>query len=210
MKRLLTLFVIIILVVIAFFQYTNYRRFTPPSVYAYQTADSLDLGFYDPAVLETYFLKAEEVGSFGRYCWKTYGLDVLGDRPHNPNDQKLVQTYQQMRAHLRHLEARLKRSSVLKKKGYDNAAIRIMDTEGLSEEAYTQRQFFGNKAYFQLNDSGTAIFEAQKKLKEQGYELPVDGYFERLTEAAIKQFQTANNIYPTGRLDDLTARLLMK
>ena len=64
MKKLLIIVLIITLPLIAFFQYKGYRRFHPPVDYEYVISNEIDINYYDQGLVEEYYTKAIEVGSF--------------------------------------------------------------------------------------------------------------------------------------------------
>jgi peptidoglycan hydrolase-like protein with peptidoglycan-binding domain len=64
-------------------------------------------------------------------------------------------------------------------------------------------------SYFNLN-SQTEVAEVQKKLRVKGFNPgSVDGVFGSLTEEAVKHFQQANNLTPTGIVDRETYSSLL-
>jgi peptidoglycan hydrolase-like protein with peptidoglycan-binding domain len=52
-------------------------------------------------------------------------------------------------------------------------------------------------------DSGT-VREVQKELRDRGQRIGIDGVMGPRTQAALRQFQKAENLVPTGRLDRRT------
>jgi peptidoglycan hydrolase-like protein with peptidoglycan-binding domain len=56
-------------------------------------------------------------------------------------------------------------------------------------------------SYFNLN-SQSEVIEIQKKLRVRGFDPgSIDGVFGLVTEEAVKNFQEANNLAPTGIVD---------
>lgn len=208
MKNLLALVLIICLPVIAYFQYSNYRRMNPPASYAPAAATDIDLNYHDAGQLAAYYHTLSEAGHFGRHCWKEYRLDVKSDKPADPFKQNLVNTYQQLLARAAQLEALLRRSAALKARGLDNENIRRLEQEGLSEGGMKARLLLDGKTALVIGEKGAAVFEAQKLLKATGCELPIDGVFDIVTEGCVRQFQQAKNLYPSGKLDLHTLSLL--
>jgi len=57
--------------------------------------------------------------------------------------------------------------------------------------------------------SGDVVRSAQQALTDRGYDAtPIDGQFGPKTEEAVRRFQNANGIPPTGRLDSTTLSAL--
>lgn len=210
MKRLLFLVLIITLPVIAFFEWMAYKRAHFPADFIYQTSDSLDINYHQPEVVAEYFQSATELEQYGRYCWKEYKLDVLGDRPVESPQKDLVKAYQQKLAHVRHTEALLKRSYALKQKGLQDKVVQLMLEHDMTESDLEAYLFLGEKKNLEFEDQGEGVFKAQQILKQKGYDLPVDGYFEKKTLEAVKAFQRSAGIFPTGKIGDLTVKKLLE
>lgn len=58
--------------------------------------------------------------------------------------------------------------------------------------------------------SGDDVKKAQKKLKALGYPVPTSGSFGATTEGSVRNFQEAQDIPATGKIDATTWDLLMK
>ena len=210
MKRLLILVLIISLPVIAFFEWAAYRRAHFPADFIYQTADSIDLTYHDPEVVATYFESAADLERYGRFCWKSYRIDVRSDKPFESPEKDLVAAYEQKLAHLKQTEAMLKRSWSLKEAGWKAEEVELMLKKGLTESDYRVYSFLAGKKFLVFEDQGKGVFEVQRLLKARGYDLPVDGYFERQTREAVMNFQQKAGIYPTGKVGDLTIKKLIE
>jgi murein L,D-transpeptidase YcbB/YkuD len=210
MKRLLFLVLIITLPIIAFFEWAAYKRANYPSDFIYQTSDNVDMNYHKPEVLANYFQAAAELEHHGRYCWKAYKLDVMADKPIESPGKDLVAAYQQKLAHVRQMEAILERSAQLKEKGVSDEDARLMLDLDLSASDLETYKFLNGKETLEFEEQGEGIFKAQQLLKEKGYDLPVDGYFERKTLEAVKAFQKDAGIYPTGKIGNLTVKKLLE
>ena len=65
--------------------------------------------------------------------------------------------------------------------------------------------------FIQYGDTGLSVLHIEEALASQGYlagEI-VDGYFDQKTVAAVKQFQIAHGLSPSGVMDDDTLTLLL-
>ncbi len=60
----------------------------------------------------------------------------------------------------------------------------------------------------QRGDKGQDVKLVQSFLNLLGYNLTPDGVFGSITEGAVRKFQLANNIFPSGVMDDITLTLL--
>jgi N-acetyl-anhydromuramyl-L-alanine amidase AmpD len=210
MKRLLFLILIVTLPVIAFFEWMAYKRAHFPADFIYQTSDSLDLNYHQPELIADYFQSATELEHFGRYCWKEYKLDVLGDQPMESPQKDLVKAYQLKFAHVKHTEALLERSYALKQKGLKDKVVQLMLEHDMTESDLEAYLFLGEKEKLEFEDQGDGVFKAQQLLKQKGYDLPVDGYFEKKTLEAVKAFQRSAGIFPSGKIGDLTVKKLLE
>ncbi|MEL7529887.1 MAG: peptidoglycan-binding domain-containing protein [Bacteroidota bacterium] len=197
MKRLFYIITIICLPLIAFFMFDSYRRHHPESVYAYQPAQDIDHSYYDPDVLLRYHQLCEEIGSYGRYCWKEERVDVLREDITDGEAGPMIQRYQSLIAAARYLEGKLLQSQKWKAEGYSNKQIARAE-EGRSTEGETTPNI-GPLA--KLGDQNALIMATQEKLQAKGYTLQMDGIFRTETETAIKQFQTDQSLSPSGILD---------
>jgi peptidoglycan hydrolase-like protein with peptidoglycan-binding domain len=66
-----------------------------------------------------------------------------------------------------------------------------------------------NLMALKIGSKGSAVWELQKLLTAQGYEIPVDGVFSIETDKALKDFQRINNVFPSGITDEETIRILI-
>lgn len=87
------------------------------------------------------------------------------------------------------------------------AAVTVVSTSGFAEgyrndsKAHS-RSDSQTRQHVQLNNSD--IRAVQESLKDEGYNLPVDGVWGQQTVDALRSFQRANNLSATGQLDSET------
>lgn len=207
MKKLLIIVVIIALPLIAFFQYQNYRRFHPPVQYDHVISDSVDVNYYDQELVDEYFTKAIEIGSFARIKWHNEGIDV---RFPNQEDQAAVNAaryWNELVARVALLERQLIFSSLLKAQGLTNQEVQRV------ESGYTvaNLEFLEDREGIQgiqVGDRSRFVWTVQKQLIAKGYEHALDGLFGEDTQNAITSFQQDQGIYPEGLINEETFELL--
>ena len=193
--------------IIAYFQYKKWTKFNPPNSYDYVVSDSIDIGFYDPLILKEYYTSAFEIGSFARRYWYNEGIDVLfpGEKPH---DLEVANQYNRLVAVTKQIEDRLKRSFQLKGQGYTNTEIKQMFENGWTAqhyEAFKAQEYLSNTNFGDINKN---VWKLQQRLNEKGFETIVDGNYRIDTRVKLMEFQSENDLFPSGQLDEDTYNLL--
>ena len=208
MKKLALIIITLSLVVITYFQYKGYQRFNPPSQYYYTVSDSIDLNYFDPAVLSQYYDHVYALGYFARTQWSAHGIDVLypGD---DPESQQASAHFTRKLGITKMLEDKLIYSRELKARGFDNTAIRYINEKGIAPENY---YYFTNENFIGLGmgDVSQEVWEVQKILIGDGYDIPQDGTFGIETERALMDFQKKQGLFPSGATDEQTIKTLIK
>lgn len=207
MKRLLLIVLIITLPLIAFFQYKNYRRFHPPVDYEFAISDAIDADYHDQSMVDEYFVKAVEIGSFARTQWRNSDIDVRFPSEDVVAEVNAAKYYNQLVSRVNYLQSRLIASQELKSEGFNNEDIKLM------EAGYTKDQLKWintkiNLILIAFGDQSNAVWNVQKQLISKGYEHRLDGLFGIDTQNAIISFQQDNQIYPSGTLNEETFELL--
>ncbi|MFK7926397.1 MAG: peptidoglycan-binding protein [Bacteroidia bacterium] len=197
MKRLFYIITIICLPLIAFFMFDNYRSHHPESIYAYQAATEIDANYHNPDVLLRYHQLCEEIGAYGRHCWREEGIDVLREDNTDAEAGPLIQRYQSLIATARYLEGKLTQSAKWKAEGHSNEQVILAET-GRSSAGEKLPQI---APLATLGEKNALIMAVQQKLQSKGYTLEVDGIFRAETETILKQFQTDQAITVNGALD---------
>jgi len=161
MKRLIYLLILILLVVIAYFEWVAYKHANIPGTFTYQSVDNLDLGYHDAELVADYYQEVADVERYGRYCWKEYQLDVRADRPIESPEKELVAAYQQKLAWIKQMEAKLQHSFSLKQQGLSKEMVEMMLNEGLSQTEAQVKLFLGEHKVLQQEEQGEGIYRVQ-------------------------------------------------
>lgn len=208
MKKILILVIILSLPVIAFVQYKNYSKFNPSSDFNIATdLDSIDVDYYQSAVVEEYIDKLVGIPAYARSQWRNEGIDVLYPKSGVVNEQLAADKYKQMLKRLYYLESKLIYSKRLKEQGYNNDQIQWIEA---GESASLLSAGFDLEAMssVQLGDEGEMVWLLQKKLADKGLKLPIDGVFGDETANAVRKVQLDHGLYPSGRPSISTLKVL--
>lgn len=208
MKKLAWIIVILLLVVIAFFQFRNFQRFHPGTDYDYPINTEIDAHYHDPQAVMEYYQTAYQAGNFARSIWSSERIDVKFPDAGDLEEESAARTYEQMLATAAFLEAKLVASANLKKQGFSNSDIRYIEESGIAPDQLNLRRQLGEST-LKKGDEGPAVHLLQERLLLQGFELPVDGKFLEQTEAAILAFQQKQGLIPTGVADPYTLEKLL-
>lgn len=209
MKRLLAILIVIAILVYAYFNYVEDRRFNPPSDYDYPVSEQIDTEYYDSTVIRDYYETVLEIGNFARSSWTHDGIDVKSPDYEKHMDKLKADYYKSLRAAARMLENRLERSKRLKDQGYNNAQVKMIIENGLTPEDLELRK----NSYLlglTVGSSGSAVWDLQKMLNALGDSIPEDGIFNLITTNRLKEFQSQNNLFPSGEVDEKTLKALLK
>lgn len=209
MKRILIILVVVSLVIIAIFQYLNYRKFNEHGDYDYIVSDKIDSNYYNPSALSDYYTTAYQIGSFAREAWFNHGIDVKLVDKGDVNSVNATLAYNQLLSKIKFLEGKLKESKRLKDSGFDNEAIQEIESKGLSEKNYLTYKILEGKV-LKNGDKNEAVWELQRLLVVAGFDIPTDCMFSDKTEAALKEFQKSKNIFPSGIAGAQIFKLLMQ
>lgn len=210
MKNVAIVLLIVVLAVIVWVQYGKLNRLSPPEDYEYAFREDLDLDYHNPVVLREYYETGYQVGSYAREMWRAKGINVRLPEADNSEEHTAARHYNRLRAYTDSLGARLSRSLKMKQQGYNNAEIATMESEGLSSTQLQLRKVFGAES-LKKGDKSAGVFALQTRLMGEGYNIPHDGYFWNETEEAIRQYQTKNQLLPSGLANrELLVHLLTK
>ncbi len=209
MKRLLAIVIVIGIAAYIFFQVRKDRRFNIMSDYDYPISENIDEKFYDPDVVAEYYGTVLEIGTFARSMWRTYNIDVRSPDAENPEDQLKAAYYNSLIAKARMLEMKLEESKGHRDKGYSDKEIKLLTEKGMTPDDLK----LWKKTYMlglTRGSNGAYVWELQKMLNAKGDSIPEDGIFNLITTNRLKEFQTKNNLFPSGEVDKNTLKALLK
>ncbi|WP_020527164.1 peptidoglycan-binding domain-containing protein [Flexithrix dorotheae] len=199
MKKLAIILLIIALPIIIFFQYKQYERFHPPVNYTYPVNDSIDINYHDQLLVSKYYEQAFKVGAIARESWFNEDIDVRFPDLENIDARERAALYNQIIASVKHIEKILIQSKMLKAQGFNNEEIKTIEKEGISPKKFRYKKYLLDKMIgAKKGDKNSGVWEVQKLLNTKGYKIPTDGIFDIRTDSAIRDFQTKNNLYPSG------------
>lgn len=209
MKRLLAIAIILGIIAYIAVQFLKDRRFNVPSDYDMEISQNIDKDFYDPSVLKEYYGTVLEVGTFARSMWRTYTFDVRSPDETDPEEQLRSDYYNQLRETALFLQAKLETSKGYKDQGYSNSEIKSLIEQNMTPEDLRLRKH-GYMFGLSRGSSGAAVWELQKMLNTLGDSIPEDGIFNLITTNRLKEFQTQNDLFPSGEVDEKTLKALLK
>lgn len=219
MKKILIAIVVIIILIFAYGQYKEHQRFHPKNANL-KVSKTIDVNYYNKETLYNYYEALEAANNYMQMQWSANKIDVRSPEDDNEETNIVITEYGKKIAKLNFYKTKLEQSFKLKKEGLINEDIALFETKGITVDAYKKERvnenykqmlleampqkplFFGQKSPF--------IFELQKLLVKKGYELPVDGIYKTITSDAIKAFEEKKQLFPDGKIDVMTLKVLLK
>ncbi|MEL6538667.1 MAG: peptidoglycan-binding domain-containing protein [Bacteroidota bacterium] len=200
MRKLIAILLVLVLIGIVYTNIVRSRRFSAPSPYDYPVADSLDLYYHDPMVVQAYMKGCTQLGQLARSLWTEYRVDVRFLQQASLEDQEKAKAYWSLYTQTQYLEQRLKQSKEWKVEGFNNTAIRRLEEEGISPQVIIFENTYGLLANlpWALGSRGDHITMIQEYLVAQGFTIPVDGTYGIQTKDAVKEIQRQNGDLMTG------------
>lgn len=216
MKQIIIFLLIIILALIGYGKYSQYKRYNTPEV-NYKTDKKIDVNYHNQEFLYNYYKALEELDSYVMLQWTANGIDVRTPEDDDNQTKIAVETYAKKLAKVNYYEAILENSFNLKQNGLSNIEVKTIEEEGIDLETYKEQEEFAKiKNLYNPNvnlyngEKNAIIYEVQKRLVSLGDSIKIDGVYRIETLNAIKNFETKNNLLADGYLDVLTIDLLFK
>lgn len=210
MKQLIIFILVIILALIGYSKYSQYKRFNAPEV-NYKADKKIDVNYHNKDFLLNYYKAVEDVDSYVMMQWTANNIDVRKPEEDDSETKLAVATYASKLANVNYYEAILNQSLQLKQKGLSNDEIAFLESKGMDLETYNRKKAFQTikdlydpKENLYRGETTAIIYEVQKRLTELGDSIRIDGIYRIETLNAIKSFEEKNNLLADGYLDILT------
>jgi hypothetical protein len=217
MKQIIIFLLVIILLIIGYSQYKQYKRFTLEN-YEYQVNDSIDLDYHDKSFLLDYYEAVEELNGYVITQWSANEIDVRTPEEDDEEHQFALKEYAKSLAKVKFYEDQLLKSVELKSKGMSNEDIKLYEEEGVTmkekqrieHKIKLHKMFDDASKSLRIGDQSAFIYEIQKLLKNKGHDIPLDGVLRNITTEALMAFETKHGLYADGRLDVFTLEKLVE
>ena len=214
MKQLIIFLLLVIAGILAYSMYNTHTRYNSPKV-DYEATSEIDLEYYNQGAVQEYYAEVEDLNAFVMMQWTANSIDVRTPEDDDAETQNAVKKYTEKLGRVRYLETKLSKSKSLKDKGLTNASIQKLEKTGLSSADYVDhirrasalKSFDATKNIY-FGQKNPLVYEIQRQLKKQGFDIKVDGSYQAETQTAIKQFEEKNNLYVDGILDQTTIAVL--
>lgn len=216
MKQIIIFLLIIILALVGYGKYSQYKRYNSPEV-NYTTDVKIDETYYNREFLLNYHEAIEDLNSYVMLQWTANDIDVRTPEDDDIETKNAVETYAKKLAKVKFYEQILNTSYNLKQKGLSNKEVQFLEENGLSLETYitknkieTIKKLFNKNTNLYNGEKNAIIYEIQKRLNTLGYSIQIDGVYRIETLNAIKSFEEKHNVLADGYLDDLTLELMFE
>ncbi|QTE22483.1 peptidoglycan-binding domain-containing protein [Polaribacter cellanae] len=220
MKQIIILLLLIIAFFIGFGKYQQYKRYNTPKL-EYKTDKKIDIEFHNQDLVFNYFNAIEDLNSWVKLQWTANNIDVVTPEDDGTETKFAVKKYAEKLAKIKYYEARLEKSAFLKEKGFSNKEIKFLEETGTGLKTHLQeiektsfnnklKTLFADSKKIVYNQKTALIYEVQKLLVKNGFDIAVDGIYKAETSNAIKSFEAKNNLFADGKLDLLTLDALLE
>lgn len=211
------LFVAVLLLFIGSWSYHRYslhKKYENISRFDYLPKDSIDYNYYDKVTLSTYLDNCNQLTDLAKTLWLKNGIDIHTATTAYGEGQSRINRYKALLNYTKILEAKLRESKDLKDQDLDNDVIQMIIEKGTTvgavendKDKIAGYEFLKGKNV-SPHSAKSEIWEMQKLLNDNDYNLNINGVFDAATDSALLDFQHDNNIYPSHICDDITLKKL--
>ena len=207
---------IILLAVCAwgYHRYSQHKKYENISRFDYLPKDSIDYSYYDQAALARYFDNCQKLTDQAKCLWLKNGVDIHTAKTGFGETQSKINRYQALLRYTKVLEAKLAESKDLKDQGLGNDVIEAILDKGITIGAVENEKDkmagyeFLKGRNVSAHSPQSEIWEMQKLLNANDYNININGIFDAATDSALLDFQRTNNLYPSHICDDITLKKL--
>lgn len=212
------LFLILSIVVVWYVanKYLQHKKYENIARFDKLPSEAIDASFYDQNQVKLYMQNCKQLTDLAKILWLKNGIDVLKDEEAFGEAESKLNAYHALAKLNETLEIHLKESKELKAQGLSNDDIAEILNKGLTIGAYqiekdkqAAYEFLKGK---NVNRTSPAdqVWEMQKLLNANEYIIPIDGIFNSITDSALVDYQSKNNLYPSHSCNDVTLIHLVK
>ena len=215
-RNFLFLLVVLIGSYIFIHKYLEHKKYENISRFDKLPNDSIDVNFYDPSIVKMYFKNCKQLTDLAKTLWLKNGIDVAKDKTGFGEAESKLNSYNALLRITQPMEIHLKESRELKEQGLSNEEISEILNKGITIGAYQIEK--DKQAAFEflkgknVNRASSAdqVWEMQKLLNANEYNIAIDGIFNSNTDSALVDYQTKNNLFPSHTCNDVTLIHLVK
>jgi len=219
MKQIIITLLVVLLLILGFNLYSDYKRFHSPGS-DYVSTQKVDLNYYDSTTLQNYYQAIEEVNAYVRTAWANDDVDVRNPEDDDEDTKAVVSGYTKKLGIVKLYEEKLVQSAKMKNEGLNDKDVIAFEESGFKSKDYNEfikRKFLmetfksnPEKYSLKVGDFNSFVFELQKILVKKGYNIPVDGLFRDITLKAVGAFEQKNGLFADGKLDAVTLDYLLR
>lgn len=213
-KLIFTVLIVLIIAAWGYHRYTMHKRYENISRFDYLPNDSIDYNFYDQNALATYLDNCNDLTSMAKTTWLKNGVDIRTAKTGYGEIQSKINRYNALLRYTKVIEARMAESRDLREQGLGNEEIEAILDKGITIGA-VENERDKMAAYDFLKGRNVSahspkneIWELQKLLNANDYNINISGVFDAATDSALLDFQKSNNLYPSPSCDDMTLKKL--
>ena len=195
-------------------RYQQHRRYENISRFDYFSQDSIDYNYYDQSALRTYLENCQALTDLAKGLWLKDGIDIAITTQAYGEAQSRINRYNRLLRYTRSIEDKLVQSQDMKDQGMTNEDIKIILDKDITIGAVeNEKDKMASYDYLKGKNISSSskpneIWELQKLLNANDYNLTINGIYDAATDSALLDFQKENNIYPSHSCDDITLRKL--
>lgn len=219
MKQIIITLLVVLLLILGFNLYSDYKRFHSPGS-DYVSTQKVDLNYYDSTTLQNYYQAIEEVNAYVRTAWANDDVDIRNPEDDDEDTKAVVSGYTKKLGIVKLYEEKLVQSAKMKNEGLNDKDVIAFEESGFKSKDYNEfikRKFLmetfksnPEKYSLKVGDFNSFVFELQKIIVKKGYNIPVDGLFRDITLKAVGAFEQKNGLFADGKLDAATLDYLLR